>query len=136
MLAGQPIQIRPKQTNTRCTWAGGTFFPVVLLCQFFFWWEIGFGFTYQRTLLNKLFYELIFFLIVVEVLAVFFGGLLHRSNYDQKKKPVSTKSELPPKTICRKIMWSQFPPNLSWFLVLLLCISFSFLKNIEPFLCK
>ncbi len=20
--------------NTRCTWAGGTFFPVVLLCQF------------------------------------------------------------------------------------------------------
>jgi hypothetical protein len=28
-------------------WAGGTFFPVVLLCQFFgFWWEIGFGVTY------------------------------------------------------------------------------------------
>jgi hypothetical protein len=30
---------------TCCAWAGGTFFPVVLLCQFFgFWWEIGFGF--------------------------------------------------------------------------------------------
>jgi hypothetical protein len=58
---------------TRCTWAGGTFFPVVLLCQFLvlagnrfwfyiltyleynqlwrcvsfsFWWEIVCGFTY------------------------------------------------------------------------------------------
>jgi hypothetical protein len=46
---------------TRCAWAGGTFFPVVLLCIFLFWQEIGFGFTYLRTLLNKLFYELIFF---------------------------------------------------------------------------
>ncbi len=34
---------------TRCAWAGGTFFPVVLLCQFFgFWQEIGFGVTYLR----------------------------------------------------------------------------------------
>jgi hypothetical protein len=31
---------------TRCVWAGGTFFPVVLLCQFFgFWPEMGFGVT-------------------------------------------------------------------------------------------
>jgi hypothetical protein len=30
-------------------WAGGTIFPVVLLCQFFgFWQEIGFGDTYLR----------------------------------------------------------------------------------------
>jgi hypothetical protein len=26
---------------------------------------------------------------------------------------VPAKSELPPKTIRQKIMWSQFPPNLS-----------------------
>ncbi len=25
----------PEFQNTRCAWAGGTFFPVVLLCQFF-----------------------------------------------------------------------------------------------------
>ena len=36
-----------KSQNTCCEWAGGTFFPVVLLCQFFgFWQEIGFGVTY------------------------------------------------------------------------------------------
>ncbi len=34
---------------THCAWAGGTFFPGVLLCQFFgFWREIGFGVTYLR----------------------------------------------------------------------------------------
>jgi hypothetical protein len=34
---------------TRCAWAGGTFFPVVRLCQFFgFWREIDFGVTYLR----------------------------------------------------------------------------------------
>ncbi len=44
---------------TGCAWVGGTCFPVVLLCQF--WWEIGFGFSYLRTLLNNFFYELIFF---------------------------------------------------------------------------
>jgi hypothetical protein len=34
---------------SRCAWAGGTYFPVVLLCQFFgFWREIGFGVTYLR----------------------------------------------------------------------------------------
>ncbi len=27
-------------------WAGGTFFPVVLLCQCLLWREIGFGLTY------------------------------------------------------------------------------------------
>ncbi len=32
-----------------CTWAGRTFFPVVLSHQLFgFWWEIGFGVTYLR----------------------------------------------------------------------------------------
>ncbi len=35
---------------TRFTWAGGTFFPVVLLCQFLFWREIDFGFTYYYVL--------------------------------------------------------------------------------------
>jgi hypothetical protein len=37
--------------------------------SFLFWQEIGFGFTYLRTLLNKLFYKRTnIFLIVVEVL--------------------------------------------------------------------
>ncbi len=45
-------RITEKQTELRrnkytCfAWAGGTFFPVVLLCQFFVLREIGFGFTY------------------------------------------------------------------------------------------
>ncbi len=35
---------------TCCAWAGGTWFPVVLLCKFFgFWREIGFGVTHLRT---------------------------------------------------------------------------------------
>jgi hypothetical protein len=89
------------------------FFQLCCCVSFLFWREIGFGFTYLRTLLNKLIYELIFFLIVVEVLGMFFGGLLRRSNYNLKKNPLPAKSELPPKIICRKIMWSQFPPNLS-----------------------
>ena len=33
---------------TCCAWAGGTYFPVVVLC-FWFCWEIGFGFTYLCT---------------------------------------------------------------------------------------
>ncbi len=40
---------RQRDKYTRCAWAGGTFFPVVLLCQFFgFWQKIGFGVTYLR----------------------------------------------------------------------------------------
>ncbi len=53
---------------TRFAWAGGTFFPVVLLC--WFWRETGFGFTYLRTLLKKKIGTNIF-LIVVEVLRFF-----------------------------------------------------------------
>ncbi len=37
---------------TPCAWAGGTFFPVVLLCQFWFWREIGSSFTYSRIVLK------------------------------------------------------------------------------------
>jgi hypothetical protein len=61
---------------------------------------------------------------------------LQNNPLENNVEPVPAKSELPPKTIRQKIMWSQFPPNLSWFLVLLLRISFLFLKNIETFLCK
>ncbi len=32
-----------------CTWAGGTFFQLCCCVSFWFWWEIGFGFTYLRT---------------------------------------------------------------------------------------
>ncbi len=41
-------------------WAGGTFFPVLCCVSFWFWREIGFGFTYPRTLLYNFFLELIF----------------------------------------------------------------------------
>ncbi len=37
------------------------FFQLCCCASFLFWWEIGFSFTYLRMLLNKLFYELIFF---------------------------------------------------------------------------
>ncbi len=37
------------------------FFQLCCCVSLLFWWEIGFGFTYLHTLLNKLFYELIFF---------------------------------------------------------------------------
>jgi hypothetical protein len=41
------LRVYNLRENTRCTWAGGTFFLVVLLCQFFgFWREIGFGVNY------------------------------------------------------------------------------------------
>jgi hypothetical protein len=70
------------------------FFQLCCCVSFLFWREIGFGFTYLRMLLNKLFYELIFFLIDVEVLAMFFGGLLHRSNYDLKKMVQSSGHRL------------------------------------------
>jgi hypothetical protein len=48
LLARLKIKMR-QQTYTCCAWAGGTFFPVVLLCQFCgFRREIGFGVTYLR----------------------------------------------------------------------------------------
>jgi hypothetical protein len=56
---GQKDGRRVKYTS--CAWAGGTFFPVVLLCQFFVLVGNRFWFIYLRTLLNKLFCELIFF---------------------------------------------------------------------------
>ncbi len=37
---------RQRNGYTCFAWAGGTFFPVVLLFQFLFWREIGFGCTY------------------------------------------------------------------------------------------
>jgi hypothetical protein len=41
---------RQRNEYTRFVWAGGTFFPVVLLCQFLFLQEIGFGCTYYYVL--------------------------------------------------------------------------------------
>jgi hypothetical protein len=38
-----------KVTITRCAWAGGTFFQLWFCVNFWFWWEIGFGFTYLCT---------------------------------------------------------------------------------------
>ncbi len=34
------------RTYTRCAWAGGTFFQLCCCVSFWFWQEIGFGFTY------------------------------------------------------------------------------------------
>ncbi len=72
-----PYRWTERQTETeytRCAWAGGTFFPVVLLCHFFvlagtrFWFYILMYITQQIILRTNI------FLIVVEVLAMFFGG--------------------------------------------------------------
>ncbi len=60
------------------------FFQFCCCVSFLFWWEIGFGFTYVRYL--KKYLRTNIFLIVDEVLAMFFGGFLRRSNYDWKKK--------------------------------------------------
>ncbi len=39
-------ELQTEKRNSHCAWAGGTFFPVVMSCQFFgFWREIGFGVT-------------------------------------------------------------------------------------------
>jgi hypothetical protein len=66
-----------RETNTLALRGLEELFLSLCCCDsFLFWWEIGFGVTYSRTLLNKLFYELIFVLIVIEVLAMFFVGFL------------------------------------------------------------
>jgi hypothetical protein len=60
-----------RQTETKytcCAWAGGTFFQLCCCVSFLFWREIGFGFTYLRTLLKKIILQTNIFLIVVEVL--------------------------------------------------------------------
>ncbi len=71
---------------TCCTWAGGTFFLVVLLCQLFvlggnrFWFYILTYVIWQIILRTNI------FLIVVEVLPMFFGGFFCQSNWDRKEK--------------------------------------------------
>ncbi len=66
------------------------FFPVVLLCQFFvlagnrFWFYILTYVTWQIILQTNI------FLIVGEVLAMFFGGFLRWSNYNRKNKKLQS----------------------------------------------
>jgi hypothetical protein len=87
-ISEQKTDDRQRDEYTCCAWAGGTFFPVVLLCQFFvlagnrFWCYILVYVTAQTILQTNI------FLIVVEVLAMFFGGFLCRSNYNRKKGTV------------------------------------------------
>ncbi len=61
----QPLQIdrmTNRGTNTLTAhWLEELFFQLCCCVSFLLWWEIGFGFTYLRTLLNNLFYKLIFF---------------------------------------------------------------------------
>ncbi len=59
-----PYRWTERQTENEYTcfvWAGGTFFQLCCCVSFLFWQEIGFGFTYLRTLLNKLFTNLYFY---------------------------------------------------------------------------
>ncbi len=42
---------------TRFAWAGGTFFQLCCCVSVWFWWEIGFGVTYLRTLLKFFFWN-------------------------------------------------------------------------------
>jgi hypothetical protein len=45
-LDGLAVNFCLAVSGSGCAWAGGTFFPVVLLCQFFgFWQEICFDVT-------------------------------------------------------------------------------------------
>ncbi len=53
---------------TCCAWAGGTFFQLCCCVSFLFWREIGFSFTYLRTLRNKIILRINIFLIFVEAL--------------------------------------------------------------------
>jgi hypothetical protein len=141
------------------------FFQLCCCVSFWFWREIGFSLAYLRTLLNKLFYELIVFLIVVEILAMFFTGFLCQSNYNLKEKRYShlavgwNKSQI---TVCRvKIRTTPITLYFQKILIGFLCFTETlrsklsatvylflalngsttlqsrlFLKNIENFLCK
>ncbi len=66
----------------------------MLLCQFFvlagnrFWFYILMYVNEQIILRTNI------FLIVVEILAMFFGGFLRQSNYGQKKKVQSSDCRL------------------------------------------
>ncbi len=44
-----------KQIHSLCVGWRNFFSRCAVMSVFFFWWDIGFGFTYLRTLLNKLF---------------------------------------------------------------------------------
>ncbi len=59
---------RQRVKYTRCTWAGGTFFPVVLLCQFFVLVGNRFWFYTHTYITLKIILRTNIFLIVVEVL--------------------------------------------------------------------
>ena len=49
-ISVQKTDERQRNEYTCCVWAGGTFFPVVLLCHSFgFWQEKAVGFTYLCT---------------------------------------------------------------------------------------
>ena len=76
---------RQRNTYTCFAWAGGTFFQLCCYVSFWFWQEIGFGFTYLRTLLNNFFGTNIF-LIVVEVLRYLLNPnflFQHRNRYSE-----------------------------------------------------
>ncbi len=68
--------------------------------KFLFWWEIGFGFTYLRTLLKKNYFMTNIFLIVVEIL----GFIVHqcimsfRSHFQYGLLPLLTPRSSDPRS--------------------------------------
>ena len=52
---------------TRCTWAGGTFFQLCCCVNFWFWWEICFGFTYLCTQSTIQLWHCVIFLVWREI---------------------------------------------------------------------
>ncbi len=106
------------------------FFQLCCCVSFLFWWEIGFGFTYLCTLLNKSFYELIFWRVPTFVDQITTGKKRYsRLAVGWNKSPITVchvKIQTPPITFnLRKflfgffILQEQWDPNF-----LLLCISF------------
>jgi hypothetical protein len=87
------------------------FFQLCCCVSFLFWREMGFWFYIFTYVTTQKFLRTNIFLIVVEVLAMFFGGFLHRSKTTTGKKRYSclavgwNKSKI---TICRVKI--QTPP--------------------------
>jgi hypothetical protein len=47
--ADSQVEVQITILHTCCMWAGGTYFQLCCCVNFWFWWEIGFGFTYLCT---------------------------------------------------------------------------------------
>ncbi len=55
---------RQRNKYTCCVWAGGTFFQLCCCVSFWFWREIGFGFTYLQTQSTIQLWQCVSFLVL------------------------------------------------------------------------